>query len=303
MHIRRYLHVSLVAAVLVIALKMLAYKLTGSVGFLSDAMESMVNVVAAGFALLMVSIAGRPPDADHPYGHSKAEYFSSGIEGLLIGVAAALIIVEAAQRLLAPRPVESVPAGVALIALASAINAGVAWWMLKGAKRLRSIALEADGRHLLTDVWTSAGVIVGVVLVPITGWLWLDPVVGMAVALHILREAYSLVARSVDGLMDKSLPDDDLVTVEQVLVRYRSREMRFDHVRTRRAGTRRFVSMHLHMPAQWTLGHAAHCRLTVEKALMDAIPGIGVTIETLPQDEETHQEECGPPDASARPPE
>ncbi|MDE2324432.1 MAG: cation transporter, partial [Betaproteobacteria bacterium] len=169
MHIRRYLHVSLVAAVLVIALKMLAYKLTGSVGFLSDAMESMVNVVAAGFALLMVSIAGRPPDADHPYGHSKAEYFSSGIEGLLIGVAAALIIVEAAQRLLAPRPVESVPAGVALIALASAINAGVAWWMLKGAKRLRSIALEADGRHLLTDVWTSAGVIVGVVLVPITG--------------------------------------------------------------------------------------------------------------------------------------
>ena len=302
MHIRRYLYVSLAAAVVVIALKMLAFKLTGSVGFLSDAMESLVNVVAAAFALLMVSIAGRPPDADHPYGHSKAEYFSSGIEGLLIGVAAVLIVVEAAQRLMAPQPVESVPVGVALIALATAINAVVAWWMLKGAKQLRSIALEADGRHLMTDVWTSAGVMVGVVLVPITGWLWLDPVVGIAVALHILREAYSLVARSVDGLMDKSLPDDDLVAVEQVLLRYRNDDVRFDHVRTRRAGTRRFVSMHMHMPTLWTLGHAARCRMAVERALMDAIPGIGVTIEALPQGEESLQEASGQADASARMP-
>ncbi len=302
MHIRRYLYVSLAAAVVVIALKMLAFKLTGSVGFLSDAMESLVNVVAAAFALLMVSIAGRPPDADHPYGHSKAEYFSSGIEGLLIGVAAVLIVVEAAQRLMAPQPVESVPVGVALIALATAINAAVAWWMLKGAKQLRSIALEADGRHLMTDVWTSAGVMVGVVLVPITGWLWLDPVVGIAVALHILREAYSLVARSVDGLMDKSLPDDDLVAVEQVLLRYRNDDVRFDHVRTRRAGTRRFVSMHMHMPTLWTLGHAARCRMAVERALMDAIPGIGVTIEALPQGEESLQEASGQADASARMP-
>jgi cation diffusion facilitator family transporter len=299
MHIRRYLYVSLAAAVVVIALKMLAFKLTGSVGFLSDAMESLVNVVAAAFALLMVSIAGRPPDADHQYGHSKAEYFSSGIEGLLIGVAAVLIVMEAAQRLMAPQPVESVPVGVALVALATAINAAVAWWMLKGARRLRSIALEADGRHLMTDVWTSAGVMVGVVLVPITGWLWLDPVVGIIVALHILREAYSLVARSVDGLMDKSLPDDDLVAVEQVLARFRSDDVRFDHVRTRRAGTRRFVSMHMHMPTLWTLGHAARCRMAVERALMDAIPGIGVTIEALPQGEESLQEASGQADASA----
>jgi cation diffusion facilitator family transporter len=299
MHIRRYLYVSLAAAVVVIALKMLAFKLTGSVGFLSDAMESLVNVVAAAFALLMVSIAGRPPDADHQYGHSKAEYFSSGIEGLLIGVAAVLIVMEAAQRLMAPQPVESVPVGVALVALATAINAAVAWWMLKGARRLRSIALEADGRHLMTDVWTSAGVMVGVVLVPITGWLWLDPVVGIIVALHILREAYSLVARSVDGLMDKSLPDDDLVAVEQVLARFRSDDVRFDHVRTRRAGTRRFVSMHMHMPTLWTLGHAARCRMAVERALMDAIPGIGVTIEALPQGQESLQEASGQADASA----
>jgi cation diffusion facilitator family transporter len=299
MHIRRYLYVSLAAAVVVIALKMLAFKLTGSVGFLSDAMESLVNVVAAAFALLMVSIAGRPPDADHQYGHSKAEYFSSGIEGLLIGVAAVLIVMEAAQRLMAPQPVESVPVGVALVALATAINAAVAWWMLKGARRLRSIALEADGRHLMTDVWTSAGVMVGVVLVPITGWLWLDPVVGIIVALHILREAYSLVARSVDGLMDKSLPDDDLVAVEQVLARFRSDDVRFDHVRTRRAGTRRFVSMHMHMPTLWTLGHAARCRMAVERALMDAIPGIGDTLEALPQGEESLQEASGQADASA----
>ncbi|WP_288126368.1 cation diffusion facilitator family transporter [Thiomonas sp.] len=303
MHIRRYLYVSLIAALVVIGLKMLAWKLTGSVGFLSDAMESLVNVVAAGFALLMVSIAGRPPDADHPYGHSKAEYFSSGIEGLLVGLAAVLIIIEAANRLMAPRPVEAVAAGVVLTALATVVNAAVAWWMLRGSRNLRSIALEADARHLLADVWTSLGVIIGVMLVPLTGWLWLDPVVGIVVALHILREAYSLVARSVDGLMDKSLPDDDLAAVEKVLERYRSADVRFDHVRTRRAGTRRFVSMHMHMPSQWSLGHAAHCRLAVEKALMDAIPGIGVTIETLPQGEESHQEECGQPEASAHLPE
>jgi len=303
MHIRRYLYVSLIAAVVVISLKMLAWKLTGSVGFLSDAMESLVNVVAAGFALLMVSIAGRPPDADHPYGHSKAEYFSSGIEGLLVGVAAVLIIFEAVSRLSHPHPVASVPAGVALTALATAINAVVAWWMLRGSRTLRSIALEADARHLLSDVWTSLGVIAGVTLVPLTGWLWLDPVVGIAVALHILREAYGLIARSVDGLMDKSLPDADLVAVESVLEHYRNTDARFDHVRTRRAGTRRFVSMHMHMPSHWSLGHAARCRLAVEKALMDAIPGIGVTIETLPQGEESLQEASGQSEASAHLPE
>lgn len=294
MHIRRYLHVSLAAAAVVILLKMLAWKLTGSVGFLSDAMESLVNVLAAGFALLMVSIAGRPPDADHPFGHTKAEYFSSGIEGLFIGLAAALILVEAAQRLIAPHPVHSVPVGVALIALATAVNGLVAAWMLKGAVRLRSIVLEADARHLLADVWTSVGVMGGVVLVPLTGWLWLDPVVGILVALHILREAYQLVARSVDGLMDKSLPDVDLLAVQQLLEPYRSADIQFDHVRTRRAGTRRFVGMHMHMPAHWTLGQAARCRLAVEKTLMDAMPGIGLTIETLPQGEESHQEEPTP---------
>ncbi len=286
-----YLRVSLAVSLVVIVLKILAWRVTGSVGFLSDAMESVVNVAAAAFALLMTRVAAAPPDAEHPFGHSKAEYFSSGAEGLLIGVAALLILIEAAQRLTAPQPVSSVPLGVAISALATAINLVTALWMLRGAKRLRSIAVEADARHLLTDVWTTAGVIIAVLLIPVTGWLWLDPVIGIAVALHILREAYSLLRRSVNGLMDSALDGDDLQTVESVLTRFRSNELRFDHVRTRVAGARRFVSMHLHMPSQWTLQQAADTRYAVEKALLAALPDAHVTIEMLTLGRESAQEE------------
>ena len=292
MQANQYLRASLIAAIVVISLKILAWKLTDSVGFLSDAMESIVNVAAAAFALIIVRIAESPPDGDHPFGHSKAEYFSSGAEGLLIGLAAALILIEAAQRLTQPQPISSVSLGVAISALATAINLGVALWMLRGARRLRSIVIEADARHLMTDVLTSVGVIVGVLLVPVTGWLWLDPVIGIVVALHILREAFSLVRRSVDGLMDKSMDRDDLAAVERVLDRFRSADMRFDHVRTRVAGTRRFASMHMHMPAQWTLQRAANCRYSVEKALIDANPGLSVTIEMLTSEQESLQEEA-----------
>ncbi|WP_018912659.1 cation diffusion facilitator family transporter [Thiomonas sp. FB-6] len=294
---RRYLYVSLAAAFGVIALKLGAWRLTGSVGFLSDALESLVNVVAAGFALLMVAIAGRPPDTDHPYGHTKAEYFSSALEGLLIGVAALGIAAEAVRRLLAPHPVHMVAAGAVLNVAATLINLAVARWMLGGAQRLRSIVLEADARHLLADVWTSVGVVLGVALVPLTGWLWLDPVVGIVVAGHIVGEAWRLVARSVDGLMDRSLPDSDLAEVEQVLRQFRCEDLRFDHVRTRRAGTRRFVGMHMHMPAQWSLGRAADCRLQVERALTQRIAGLVVTIEMLPQGQESLQD-GGPGDGS-----
>ena len=294
---RRYLYVSLAAAFGVIALKLGAWRLTGSVGFLSDALESLVNVVAAGFAMLMVAIAGRPPDSDHPYGHTKAEYFSSALEGLLIGVAALGIAAEAVRRLLAPHPVHMVAAGAVLNVAATLINLAVARWMLGGAQRLRSIVLEADARHLLADVWTSVGVVVGVALVPLTGWLWLDPVVGIVVAGHIVGEAWRLVARSVDGLMDRSLPDSDLAEVERVLRQFRCEDLRFDHVRTRRAGTRRFVGMHMHMPAQWSLGRAADCRLQVERALTQRIAGLVVTIEMLPQGQESLQD-GGPGDGS-----
>ncbi|MGC8701343.1 MAG: cation diffusion facilitator family transporter [Thiomonas sp.] len=291
MQARTYLRASLFAALIVISLKLLAWKVTGSVGFLSDAMESIVNVAAAAFALFIVRIAEAPPDADHPFGHTKAEYFSSGVEGLLIGVAAVLILVEAGQRLTHPEPISAVPLGAAISALATAINLGVALWMLRGARRLRSIVIEADARHLMTDVWTSVGVIIGVLLVPVTGWLWLDPVIGIIVALHILGEAFSLVRRSVDGLMDKSMTEADLAELQTVLDRFRSRDMRFDHVRTRVAGTRRFVSMHLHMPGQWTLQRAANCRYAVEKALIEAHPGMVVTIEMLTSAQESLQEE------------
>ena len=291
MQARTYLRASLLAALVVISLKLLAWKVTGSVGFLSDAMESIVNVAAAAFALFIVRIAEAPPDADHPYGHTKAEYFSSGVEGLLIGVAAALIQIEAAQRLTHPQAISDVPLGAVISAAATAINLFVALWMLRGAKRLRSIVIEADARHLLTDVWTSAGVIAAVLLVPLTGWLWLDPVIGIVVALHILREAFSLVKRSVDGLMDKSMDAADLAGLQAVLDRFRSQDMRFDHVRTRVAGTRRFASMHLHMPGQWSLQRAADCRYAVEKALIEAYPGMTVTIEMLTSAQESLQEE------------
>lgn len=294
MSARRYLLVSLAASIVVVAVKLLAWRRTGSLGFLSDAMESVANVAAAGFALLMIQVAGRPPDAGHPFGHSKAEYFSSGVEGLLIGSAAVAIIVEASQRLLLPHPIRGVPTGAALIILASALNWGVARWMLRGAGRLRSIALEADARHLMADVWTSAGVIAGVVLVPLTGWLWIDSLVGFVVALHIMREAWTLVSRSVDGLMDGALPNADLVAVERVLERFRGADVRFDHIRTRRAGARRFVSMHMHVPARWSLARAARHRRAVEQALLDHMPGIGVTIELLPQWEESVQDRDPP---------
>ncbi len=217
-------------------------------------------------------------------------YFSSGAEGLLIGSAAVAIIVEASQRLMVPHPIRAVPGGAALIMLASGLNWGVARWMLLGARRLRSIALEADARHLMADVWTSAGVIAGVILVPLTGWLWVDSLVGFAVALHIMREAWILVARSVDGLMDGALPNADLVAVERVLERFRDADVRFDHVRTRRAGARRFVGMHMHLPARWSLARAAQHRREVEQALLDHMPGVNVTIELLPQGEESVQE-------------
>jgi len=291
MQARTYLRASLIAALVVIALKLLAWKVTGSVGFLSDAIETVVNVATAAFALFIVRIAEAPPDDDHPYGHTKAEYFSSGLEGLLIGVAAALILIEAAQRLTNPVPIAAVPLGAAISALATAINLGVALWMLRGAKRLRSIVIEADARHLLTDVWTSVGVIIGVLLVPVTGWLWLDPVIGIVVALHILREAFALLKRSVDGLMDKAMAPDDLAALNAVLDRFRSSELHFDHVRTRVAGTRAFVSMHLHMPGHWSLQRAAQCRYAVEKALIEAHPGISVTIEMLTAGQESLQEE------------
>jgi cation diffusion facilitator family transporter len=285
------LRVSIGVALLTIALKTLAWWITGSVGLLSDAMESLVNLASAVFALLMVKIALRPADEDHPYGHHKAEYFSSAFEGLAIIVAAGAIILAAVRRLLEPQPLEQLGWGLALSVAASAFNGALAWAMLKSARHHRSIALEGDARHLLTDVWTSAGVVAGVGLVALTGWNWLDPVVAIGVALNILREGASLVWKSSQGLMDNAVEPDVMADIENTLREFEHHTIRFDHISTRRSGQRRFVELHMHMPASWTLGRAAAVRAAVEQALMSAVPGLRASIQLLPSDVETHTQD------------
>ncbi|HEY0886590.1 MAG TPA: cation diffusion facilitator family transporter [Ramlibacter sp.] len=285
------LRVSIGVALLTIALKTLAWWITDSVGLLSDAMESLVNLASAVFALLMVKIALRPADEDHPYGHHKAEYFSSAFEGLAIIVAAVAIMWAAVQRLLAPQPLEQLGWGLALSVVASAFNGALAWAMLKSARHHRSIALEGDARHLMTDVWTSAGVIVGVGLVAFTGWTWLDPAVAIGVALNILREGASLMWKSSQGLMDNAVEPDVMADIERTLREFEHHTIRFDHISTRRSGQRRFVDLHMHMPASWTLGRAAAVRASVEQALMSAVPGLRASIQLLPSDVETHTQD------------
>jgi len=286
--VRTYLKVSIAVAVATIALKTGAWVVTDSVSLLSDAMESLVNLAGAMFALAMVTVAARPPDDDHPYGHHKAEYFSSGFEGVLIFAAALAIVWAAALRFFNPQPLEAVGLGIALSVVSSAMNGVLAWTMLRKARAVRSMALEADARHLYTDVWTSVGVVVGLLGVMATGWLWLDPLLAMLVALNILREGASLVWRSAGGLMDEALEPASRAEIDKVLEEFKHHAIRFDHVVTRRAGQRRFVDLHMHMPAAWTLGRAAAVRASVEQALMSAVPGLRATIQLLPLDVEAH---------------
>lgn len=285
---RALLTASVAFAVITIVLKTAAWWVTGSVALLSDAMESVVNLASAVFALVMVTIAARPADDDHPYGHHKAEYFSSGFEGVLIIVAALGIIWAAGHRLMEPQPLEKLDWGLALSVLSSVLNGVLAWVMLKAAKAHRSIALEGDARHLFTDVWTSAGVVLGLLMASMTGWLWLDAVAAIAVALNILREGIQLIWRSAQGLMDEAVEPDVLASIRQTLEQFEHHTIRFDHVVTRRSGQRRFVDMHMHMPANWTLGRAAALRTSVEQALMSAVPGLRASIQLLPSDVEAH---------------
>jgi len=285
---QRLLLASVVVAIITITLKTLAWYITDSVGLLSDAMESLVNLASAIFGLLMVTIAQRPADDDHPYGHHKAEYFSSGFEGVLIIAAAVGIVWAAGHRLLDPQPIEQVGWGLALSIISSALNGWMAWVMFRAAKVHRSIALDADARHLVTDVWTSVGVVVGISAVALTGWLWLDPVVAIGVALNILWEGAHLMWRSSQGLMDEAAEPDVLRQIQKTLDEYAHPTVRFDHVTTRRSGQRRFVDMHMHMPASWSLGRAAAVRTSVEQALMSAVPGLRATIQLLPNDVEAH---------------
>lgn len=281
----RWLQVSIGVAVLTIVLKTLAWWITGSVSLLSDALESFVNLAGAMFALAMVTVAARPADAEHPFGHHKAEYFSSGFEGILVMGAAVAIVWAAIVRLLQPQPLEQLSWGLMLSVISSVFNGVLAWGMLRAARARRSIALEGDARHLFTDVWTSAGVVLGLLLAGATGWHWLDPVVALAVALNILKEGGSLVWQASQGLMDEALAPQSLEAVEAVLQRFGQASdgsVHFDHLGTRRAGSRSFVQLHMHVPAQWTLGRAADQRASLEAALMAAVPGLVATIELLP---------------------
>lgn len=289
------LWISVGVAVLTIFIKMGAWHLTQSVGLLSDGLEAFVNLAGALFALMMITIAERPADADHPHGHHKAEYFSSGFEGVLIVAAALAIIWSAVMRLFAPQPLEQLGWGLGLSAFSAMLNAIVAWLLLKAAKVHNSIALEADGKHLRTDVYTSIGVIVGLAVSMFTGWLWLDPLVAILVALNILREGWNLVYQSSQGLMDSSAAPEVNQAVQAVLNQYlntkhdKDIEIHFDHVVTRAAGQRNYVSLHLHLPSSVSLGQAAALRNQVEHSLMAAVPSLHATIELMPRDVEPHQ--------------
>ena len=290
---RTLMWASVVVAIMTITLKTLAWWITDSVGLLSDAMESLVNLASAIFGLVMVTVAALPPDAEHPYGHHKAEYFSSGFEGILIIVAALGIIWAASHRIFDPQPIEQVGLGLALSVGSSVLNGLLAWVMFDAAKRHRSIALEADAKHLVTDVWTSVGVVIGIAMVSVTGWLWLDAVVAIGVALNILKEGVHLIWRSSQGLMDEAVEPDVVAKIQETLAGFAHQRgevfiIRFDHVTTRKAGQRRFVDLHMHMPASWTLGRAAALRTSVEQALMSAVPGLRASIQLLPSDVEAH---------------
>lgn len=275
-HLARFAWLSIAAAVLTIGLKTGAYLVTGSVGLLSDAMESLVNLVGALMALAMLTIAARPADEDHAYGHSKAEYFSSGVEGTLILIAALSIAAAAVERLLAPRPLEQIGLGVAISIAASLVNLLVALVLSRAAREYRSITLEANARHLFTDVWTSAGVLLGVGAVSLTGWLQLDPIVALFVAANIVRSGVLIVGKSVSGLMDVALPAADLDKIQSVLERHRQPGVDFHALRTRQSGSRRFVSLHVLVPGTWTVDHGHQLLEHIEADLRRALPDLTV---------------------------
>ena len=278
------LRLSVVVALLTIVLKTLAWWLTGSVGLLSDALESFVNLAGAMFALTMVTVAKRPADTEHPYGHYKAEYFSAGFEGVLVIGAALAIAWAALSRLWNPQPLEQLSWGLLLSLLSTVFNGLLAWVMLRSSRKYRSMALEGDARHLLTDVWTSVGVVVGLLAAALTGWLWVDALVALAVAVHICVQGVQLVWQSSQGLMDQALDAPQRLRIDTLLDSFarRSEGVSFDNISSRQAGERSFVDFHMHVPGQWSVQRAAQLRSEIEAALLEAVPGLYARIELLP---------------------
>ena len=284
----RFAWLSIAAAIVTMLLKAGAWLLTGSVGLLSDALESLVNLAGALMALAMLSVAARPPDEDHAYGHSKAEYFSAGAEGALIVVAALSIAVAAVDRLLHPRPLEQVGLGLAVSVVAALVNLGVAVVLLRAARAHRSATLQASAHHLMTDVWTTAGVLVGVGAVALSGWLVLDPLVALAVAVNIVWTGVRILRDSVAGLMDAALPAGEQRVLHELLQGYATEGIEYHALRTRRAGAYRFVTVHVLVPPDWTVQQGHDLLERIEADMRRALPPISVL---------THLEPLGDPAA------
>lgn len=293
----RWAWLSIAAAVATIALKLWAYLLTGSVGLLSDALESVVNLVAAIVALIALIIVSRPADSTHHYGHGKAEYFSAGIEGLMIFVAAIVIVYSAIERIVHPQPLEALGVGLLITLAATGINAAVGWLILRAGRRHRSITLVADGKHLITDVWTSIGVVLGVGLVALTGWLPLDSIVAIAVGLNILWTGYALIRNSVHGLMDRALNGEDEARVVDIInafvAEYPKGELAFHALQTRESGQQRFVSMHVLVPGQWTIATGHDLVERVESAIALALPGAQILTHLEPTEDPRSYNDAG----------
>lgn len=282
----RYLWLSIAAAIATISLKAGAYFYTGSVGLLSDALESIINLVAAVFALWMLTVASRPPDDGHNFGHTKAEYFSGALEGSLIGMAAISIAWAAIERLLTPQPIENIGIGIAISAVASVINLVVGQLLIRRGREHRSITLEADGKHLMTDVVTSIGVIVAIIVIGATGWTILDPLIALAVAANILWTGYHVVKESAEGLMDASASDEDMAKIVAILDDYKEKiGIDYHALRTRVAGPRIFVSVHVLMPDEWTIQRGHELAEEIEAAMRAAVPGVIASTHMEPLDD------------------
>jgi cation diffusion facilitator family transporter len=285
--LRRYAWLSVGAAVTTIALKTVAWALTGSVGLLSDAAESLVNLVGALFALWMLTISRAPPDDEHQFGHGKAEYFAAGFTGILILIAAAGIAVAAVGRLIQPVPLGGLDIGIVVSLIATTVNLVIGRTLIAVGRRHHSLALEGDGRHLMTDVYTSVGVVVGLGLVVATGWTWLDAVVAFLVAGNIVREAASLLRRAADGLMDHVLPEDERAVIDEVLATFRARNIVFDGLRTKRAGHQRFIAVDVLVPGDWTVADGHAVLDEIEAALGARLPGLTVATHLAPRSHKT----------------
>jgi cation diffusion facilitator family transporter len=290
---RFYAVLSIGVALLNIALKFGAYRLTGSVGLLSDALESVVNLVAAIVAVWALTYAAKPADEAYAFGRSKAEYFSSGVEGALILVAAVSIAIAAWGRLFNPQPLEQLGLGLGLTLIATAINGILAFKMLQAGKRLRSITLRADAHHLLTDVWTSVGVLVGVLLVKLTGWLVLDPIIALIVAANIVWAGVNLLRETGSGLLDAALPEDEQRLIHEIFLPYQTQGIQFHALRTRVAGTRRFINFHVLVPGEWTVQRGHDLCEEIELSIIRGLPGSSVFTHLEPAEDPVSWDDRG----------